>query len=170
MSSSPTKQPLPHFLPPNANAILSPPSPRAHRVLRRLQSAHSLSTTPTAFNSPSIISQQRLRQRNISTAQKDHVSQEASPQRPATIQSRTRSNSDAAVVDVSNTGPTTRKIATGKRIITPGIMGGRGNTLESLIREGPPGGDVAEALRDMRIDILSDGVKSDSDGMVCFEK
>src|SRR5438045_2969650 len=145
MSSSPTKQSLPLLGTANSNAMLPPPSPRAHGALRRLQSAQSLSTTILS-NSPSLISQQRVRQRNISTAKRDHLPREVSPQRPATIQSRQRSNSDAAVVDVSNTGPTTRKIATGKRIITPGIMGGRGNTLETLIREGPPGGDVAEAL------------------------
>lgn len=39
-------------------------------------------------------------------------------------------------------------------------------SLEKLLREGPPNGDVDTALESTRLKILDQGVKSDSDGMV----
>jgi cell cycle arrest protein BUB2 len=40
-------------------------------------------------------------------------------------------------------------------------------SLDRLLRDGPPGGDVAGALESARLKILDQGIKSDSDGMVC---
>jgi cell cycle arrest protein BUB2 len=38
-------------------------------------------------------------------------------------------------------------------------------SLDRLIRDGPPDGDVAGALESTRLKILDQGIKSDSDGM-----
>ena len=39
-------------------------------------------------------------------------------------------------------------------------------SLDKLIRDGPPDGDVVGALESTRLKILDQGIKSDSDGMV----
>lgn len=39
-------------------------------------------------------------------------------------------------------------------------------SLQQLIKEGPPDGDTVEALGMARRKVLSEGIKSDSDGMV----
>jgi cell cycle arrest protein BUB2 len=39
-------------------------------------------------------------------------------------------------------------------------------TLERLLREGPPNGDVEGALESTRLKILDQGIRSDGDGMV----
>jgi cell cycle arrest protein BUB2 len=41
-------------------------------------------------------------------------------------------------------------------------------SLERLIRDGPPDGDVQGALESARLKVLDQGIKSDSDGMVSF--
>lgn len=41
-------------------------------------------------------------------------------------------------------------------------------SVDRLVREGPPGGDVAGALESARLKVLDQGIRSDSDGMVCF--
>lgn len=41
-------------------------------------------------------------------------------------------------------------------------------SLERLIRDGPPDGDVRGALASARLKVLDQGIKSDSDGMVRF--
>jgi cell cycle arrest protein BUB2 len=39
-------------------------------------------------------------------------------------------------------------------------------SLDRLIRDGPPDGDVVGSLESMRLKILDQGVKADGDGMV----
>lgn len=39
-------------------------------------------------------------------------------------------------------------------------------SLDRLIREGPPDGDIITALESTRLKILDQGIKSDTDGMV----
>jgi len=39
-------------------------------------------------------------------------------------------------------------------------------SLDRLIREGPPDGDLVGALESTRLKILDQGIKSDTDGMV----
>lgn len=39
-------------------------------------------------------------------------------------------------------------------------------SLDRLIREGPPDGDVNGALESARLKVLDQGIRSDSDGMV----
>lgn len=41
-------------------------------------------------------------------------------------------------------------------------------SLDRLIREGPPDGDLQGALQSTRMKILDQGIKSDTDGMVSF--
>lgn len=43
-------------------------------------------------------------------------------------------------------------------------------SLERLLREGPPNGDVKGALESTRYKVLDQGIKSDSDGMVSHER
>lgn len=54
-----------------------------------------------------------------------------------------------------------RRPISGKRPIAADAL-----SLDRLIREGPPDGDVAGALESTRLKILDQGIKSDSDGMV----
>src|SRR5664279_1896239 len=97
MSSSPTKETVaslapPHTTPPPLNA---PPSPRSHRALRRLQSAHTLGQSNYQ---PSLISQQhkQVLQRNLSPAKKE-------------APSRARANSDASNMTPPNLGSAGRR-------------------------------------------------------------
>jgi cell cycle arrest protein BUB2 len=72
--------------------------------------------------------------------------------------------------------------------MTPPILGSAGRrpipgkrstaadalSLDRLIRDGPPDGDLVGALEATRLKILDQGIKSDSDGMVsigmqCYE-
>ncbi|KAI9804006.1 MAG: hypothetical protein M1833_000287 [Piccolia ochrophora] len=169
MSTSPSKRTTPHLAPSNitSTSTLPPSSPRTNRSLRRLQSAHSLSSQAAAgSNSPSLISQQRQQQqRNLSFAHKDFPSTDIPPVPRLASHGRSRSNSDAAVTSISHHGPTTRRNAAAKRIVTPALGVTKDVSLDTLVRQGPPDRDVAAALRDMRHCVLTDGIQSDSDGM-----
>ncbi|PBP22678.1 mitotic check point protein [Diplocarpon rosae] len=151
MSKSPTKESsIPRLSPPRQPlSLLNPPSPRTHRALRRLQSAHSLGQS----NQPSLISQQhkQVLQRNHppanSTALPHH--------------SRGRSNSDATNMAVPTTGSAAgRRLVNVKRPIAADAL-----SLDRLIRDGPPDGDLIGALDSVRLKILDQGIKSDTDGM-----
>lgn len=48
-------------------------------------------------------------------------------------------------------------------------MPGEALSLERLIRDGPPDGDLAAGLELVRLKILDQGIKSDGDGMVSFD-
>lgn len=138
----------PTRLAPPSQLVNDPPSPRTHRALRRLQSAHTLGQ-PNNPPSPSLISQQHR--------QSLHRSSIPNLQHPQ--HSRGRSNSDATSMTPTNT-------AAGRRPLLVKRPTAESLTLEKLIREGPPDGDLVGALESIRLKILDQGIKSDGDGMV----
>ncbi|KAI9642242.1 CDC16 protein [Ciborinia camelliae] len=154
-TSSPTKDafPFPSLAPPNQTSLNAPPppSPRSHRALRRLQSAHTLGS---AFNQPSLISQQHKQalEKVIPPIQKDAT-------QSTITRSRARSNSDVTNMVPNPTSASRRPIAN-RRFNASESM-----SLDRLIRDGPPDGDIIGSLESMRLKILAQGVKSDSDGM-----
>ncbi|KAK4231783.1 mitotic check point protein BUB2 [Podospora fimiseda] len=165
-----------------------PPSPGSHRTLRRLQSAHSLGAK--AAPQPSLISQQRFHQLQISQLPGRRLQQNDHPQLHHPLQhhlhqqqpqptlrrnvnsntsrspQRARANSDAQFLPVpipQQVGAMTavRRSALSKRSLAADAM-----SLERLLRDGPPNGDVEGALESTRLKILDQGIKADSDGMV----
>jgi cell cycle arrest protein BUB2 len=148
MATSPTKESIPSVPPPSKSTppLDAPPSPRSHRALRRLQSAHALGQQPS--NQPSLISQhhRQVLQRNLSPAKKDA---------PA----RARSNSDAP----SMPSPSSAARRPGVPVRRPAA---EALSLDRLIRDGPPDGDLLGGLEATRLKILDQGIKSDGDGMV----
>ncbi|KFY26295.1 hypothetical protein V491_01357 [Pseudogymnoascus sp. VKM F-3775] len=149
--ASPTKESFSSLAPSNIPAIQAPPSPRTHRTLRRLNSAHTLGS-----NKPSLISQQRLQQ----TSQNQSLRPIEQPSLPTThVHQRTRSNSDVTTVSTRGTG-----LASKKQISTKKPTGAETFSLDRLIREGPDR-DLTGALDSTRLKILDQGIKSDSDGM-----
>ncbi len=162
MTNSPIKH-VPH-LPPSTAATTDHQlrSPKSSRGLRKLQSAHQLSSNYTALNQPSLISQQRQQQqRNISSS---HTAQ--APQIPPlpTFSShhRTRSNSDAIVPNTASNATTSRKAAIPRK--SPASQSPR-EELEGLVRQGPQG-DLHADLARLRYLVLCEGLLADSDGMV----
>ncbi|KAK3986689.1 mitotic check point protein BUB2 [Cladorrhinum sp. PSN332] len=159
-----------------------PPSPGSHRTLRRLQSAHSLGAK--AAPQPSLISQQRFHQLQNSQLPgrrlqlNDHpqlqhpLQQQLHPPLRRNVNSNTsrspqraRANSDAPFLPVpipQQVGAMTavRRSALSKRSLAADAM-----SLERLLRDGPPNGDVEGALESTRLKILDQGIKADSDGM-----
>ena len=135
--------------------LQAPPSPRTHRALRRLQSAHNLGAR--ASNPPSLISQQRLReqQRNVSPTRTTVVSR--SPQRG-------RANSDATppLIQQMNVVAASKRAGSKKPVFSHGHL-----SLQQIIREGPTDGDFLGALESARWKVIDEGVKSAEDGMVC---
>jgi cell cycle arrest protein BUB2 len=151
---SPIKESIPSLPPPIATELQAPPSPRTHRALRRLQSAHSLGAK--AANPPSLISQQRQReqQRHASPVRREvSVGTNRSPQRG-------RANSDAPILHHLNSAVAKRSLNKKTNAAANGL------SLQQLLRDGPPDGDVGGALESARVKILDDGIKSDGDGMV----
>lgn len=138
-------------------SLNGPPSPISHRTLRRLNSSADLANRPSS--QPSLISQQR--QQQLDQGDAAHDGKPTSQVR--SLHTRTRSNSDAAVMSVTSTGPPARRQAVGRRIVAADAL-----SLDRLIREGPPDGDISSALESTRLKILDQGIKSDSDGMVCL--
>lgn len=175
MSQSPTKESTPSWVPRPASTLNPPPSPHSHRSLRRLQSAHTLgqasahSHTHTSSNSnlPSLISQQhkaqsQQQQQSQPQPQQHHHQRPHSPVRSST---RQRANSDVSVT-MNPSVPTppmaiTRRSNPPKKRPSTDLL-----SLERLIRDGPPEGDVQAGLDRARLKILDQGIKSDSDGMV----
>ncbi|OIW35090.1 TBC-domain-containing protein, partial [Coniochaeta ligniaria NRRL 30616] len=155
-------------------------SPGTHRALRRLQSAHNLGAK--ASSQPSLISQQRhqLQLQQLSQHQQlhppnshnqtqhTHQPSSGSPVRRNASNNRSpqrhRANSDAnanpPLVHQANSMPPPKRSALNRR-----STAADGMSLDRLLREGPPGGDVAGALESARLKILDQGIKSDSDGM-----
>ncbi|GAB1310062.1 CDC16 protein [Madurella fahalii] len=143
-----------------ATMQLHPPSPGTHRTLRRLQSAHSLGAK--AATQPSLISQQRLQ------LQQYHYQKPPSPPRRNVSFNRSpqrgRANSDAPPLpnpqQFTTMAATRRSSALSKRSLAADAM-----SLERLLRDGPPSGDVEGALESTRLKILDQGIRADSDGM-----
>ncbi|KAI9720433.1 MAG: hypothetical protein M1812_002939 [Candelaria pacifica] len=148
MSLSPSKSAV-HLAPNNAPTTLPPPSPRAHRSIRRLQSAQSLSSTPPTSNTPSLPSHQRQQQqRTVSGIHKDPPAQHPPPVPALPSNTRSRANSDAALTSVSQAAPPPRRNLAAKKVLAP-VVAAKGAGLDTLLREGPVGGDVTGALREM---------------------
>ncbi|ELR06855.1 hypothetical protein VC83_04839 [Pseudogymnoascus destructans] len=149
--ASPTKESFSSLAPTSIPSIQAPPSPRTHRTLRRLNSAHTLGS-----NKPSLISQQRLQQ----TSQNQTPRPKDQPPLPTThVHQRTRSNSDVTTVSTQATGLACRKQTSAKKPAAAETL-----SLDRLIREGPDR-DLRGALDSTRLKILDQGIKSDSDGM-----
>ena len=139
-----------------------PGSPRSPGRLRKLQSAHQLSSQYTSSGGPSLISQQRQQQqRNTSGILNPPVPPipaQHSPQR----QNRARSNSDANIPNAAKAAGSPRKAAFLKKTTTAKDPK---YELETLIRQGPRE-NVPLGLQNLRHWILCDGINADADGMV----
>lgn len=160
MHKSPSKETMknsPHRNAPHLPASTSAaPAQGSPRRLRKLQSAHQLSSNYSSLNGPSLISQQRQQQqRNTSAAHIPSIPPVPalpSPQK----HSRARSNSD---VPSPFAGPSPRRNMVPKKKDDPK------DELKSLMRRGPKG-EVLGALDELRHLILVDGLEADTDGMV----
>ncbi|KAK7970525.1 hypothetical protein PG996_001046 [Apiospora saccharicola] len=147
---------FPTLAPHLVTEISAPPSPRTHRALRKLQSAHNLGAAARTTAQPSLISQQRLlhQERNVSPTRK-----QASTRSPQ----RNRANSDAA--SPGNLQPA-MSLNRKRSALSRTSAAADNMSLERLIREGPPDGDVKGALESTRLKVLDQGIKADTDGMV----
>lgn len=166
--NSPTKENAAFLAPSNGTINSLSPSPGPHRALRRLQSAHNLGSSDLRGNvTPSLISQRRQQQLQQyqqplgagPPIREDQSS--ASNPLSSNPQTRIRSNSDASVVSASASGAAGRGQETGRRT---GVV--ETVSLDRLIRDGPQDRELVRALESMRLKILDQGIKSDSDGMV----
>ncbi len=173
MTTSPTKH-IPH-MPPPTSAVPAHQlrSPRSTPRLRKLQSAHALSSNYTAMNGPSLISQQRQQQqRHVSTSHNTSFSQ--TPQIPPLPQigplplahphNRARSSSD--LLSSSNVVAQPRRNLPAKKAASF-IPPTDAHEIDTIVRQGPRG-DLSNKLQRLRHLILVDGLESDSDGMVRF--
>lgn len=164
MTNSPIKH-APH-LPPSTTADQQLRSPKSNRGLRKLQSAHQLSSNYAALNQPSLISQQRQQQQRNTSSSHNAQAPQIPPLPTFSSHHRTRSNSDAIVPNVVSNTATSRKAAAPKK--SPANQSPR-EELESLVRQGPQG-DLQAELGRLRHLVLCEGLLADSDGMVCESK
>lgn len=160
-----------------------PPSPRTHRALRRLQSAHTLGAK--AASQGSLISQhyRDALHRNASPVRNPNPQAVAaasggdgggagSPATtptataglvPAQKQTRGRANSDAIspMMHQMNSVGATRRLGISKPVFSHGHL-----SLQQIIRDGPKDGDFIGALESARWKVVDEGVKAAEDGMV----
>lgn len=138
-------------------------SPRTTRTLRKLHSAHALSSNYSSLNGSSLTSQQRQQQQRNPVSSQISTQQQNPPIPPPSSHHRTRSNSDALVTSFSSsTSAPTRRNAVSKKTVSAQTPK---DELEALVRQGPRG-DVPTGLQRLRHLILCDGLDADSDGMV----
>lgn len=202
---SPIKESIPNFLPPLQTELQAPPSPRTHRTLRRLQSAHSLGAKAGAgavgmgmgvgsatANPPSLIALQRQQreQQRERELQREHHHQPHHPQhqlhhhhyqsqqRTGSPVRRDFSGASGFTAASSNRSPQRARANSDAAMVHGHLGGGRRSltkrtnavanalSLQQLLRDGPPEGDVGGALESARVKVLDDGIKSDGDGMV----
>ncbi|KAI0176697.1 mitotic check point protein [Pestalotiopsis sp. NC0098] len=163
---SPTRESNPTHAPSLATELHAPPSPRTHRQLRKLQSAHNLgaasrlsSSLSSSTSSASLISQARF---------KELQGRDASPTRRVVSNrsptGRHRSNSDlTSPASLLNAGA----MAVRQRFaMSTTSAAADAVSLERLLRDGPPDdSDIPSALESARLKVLDQGIKSDSDGM-----
>lgn len=133
-----------------------PPSPRTHRALRRLQSAHTLGAKAAAQGS--LLSQhrreQQQQQQRSNSPTRNPLAARQSLDLPQVARFRGRANSDAA--------PTgNRRSGVRKPVFSHGQM-----SLQQIIRDGPNDGDFVGALESARWKVIDEGVNSAEDGMV----
>ena len=165
------------------------PQQKHARTLRRLKSAHALSSHHGQSHAPSLASLQRQHQqhhqhapqppippqqsqpqshiRTSRSPQKDVSTAHAPPVQPLHGHGRTRSNTDATPLGLCTESHPQRHHAATKKMVTSGSSGNKGLSLDVLVREGPRNGDIKGGLECMRYQVLSNGVGSDHDGMVC---
>lgn len=157
-----------------------PPSPRTHRALRRLQSAHTLGAK--AAGQGSLISQhyREALHRNASPVRNnqavappagagpgDGAADSTTPTPTATNMrpppNRGRANSDAIspMMHQMNAVGATRRTGISKPVFSHGHL-----SLQQIIREGPNDGDFIGALESARWKVVDEGVKAAEDGMV----
>lgn len=151
--SSPLHPPGPALHQPSGTDLQPPPSPRTHRALRRLQSAHTLGATRVATNPPSLISQQRR-----------DLYRNVSPTRDIANHSphRSRAYSDASSpLGHPGANPAGKRANVKKPIFSHGHL-----SLQQIIREGPNDDDYPGALESARWKVVDEGIKSAEDGMV----
>ena len=159
MPTSPTRDAAQSAHPYVHTDLQPPPSPRTHRALRRLQSAHTLGAK--AAIQSSLISQQRREfQRNTSPT-RNGPSSNRSPQQ-AQQHTRGRANSDATspMLHQMNTVTASRRAGSRKPVFSHGHL-----TLQQIVRDGPNDGDFVGALESARWKVVDEGVKSAEDGM-----
>lgn len=164
MTNSPIKQAL--HLPASTAAPTEHQlrSPKSSRGLRKLHSAHQLSSNYAALNTTSLISQQRQQQQQRNTSASHTAQPPQIPPLPIlSSHHRTRSNSDAVVPNVASNASTSRKMTTTRR--SPASQDPR-EELEGLVRQGPQG-DLQAKLARLRYLVLCEGLLADGDGMVC---
>ncbi|KAJ6445841.1 mitotic check point protein (Bub2) [Purpureocillium lavendulum] len=129
-----------------------PPSPRTHRALRRLQSAHALGAA-RSINQPSLISQQRRDLQRAASPTRDPGAVNRSP-------NRGRANSDATTPPIHQLAASTKRSGLKKPVFSHGHL-----TLPQIIRDGPNDGDFVGALESARWKVIDEGIKSAEDGM-----
>lgn len=179
MTSRPPSQPNNPNPPPFAG-----PSPRR---LRKYQSHQALSSNYSSSSSsqqhPTLTPNGAVRARDSISAPNEQLQNsnnnapgESSASRPRLR--RVRSNSDAGSTKSSTVAPSTVSTTTTATATTatkprrpPRKTGSSGfpikrSNLETLLREGPAEGKIAEALQELRLLVLSTRVDADSDGMV----
>jgi cell cycle arrest protein BUB2 len=167
---SPSRETIPSFQPHLQTDLQPPPSPRTHRALRRLQSAHTLGAR-AAIQPTSLISQQRREQqqqllllRNTSPTRSSDAQGQGSSQTQLQYQ-RGRANSDAnsPLVHQMNAVTAAKRAGSKKPVFSHGHL-----SLQQIIRDGPPDTDFQGALESARWKVIDEGVKSAEDGMVSF--
>ncbi|KAK2937801.1 Rab-GTPase-TBC domain [Fusarium oxysporum f. sp. vasinfectum] len=168
-SNSSIKSAIPSLPAPVTTQLQAPPSPRTHRALRRLQSAHTLGARAREQGTPSLISQQRHRdtQRNASPTRPSQAPPAASGT-PSFSQNinrspqRGRANSDATppLIHQMNVVTASKRAGSKKPVFSHGHL-----PLHQIIREGPTDGDFLGALESARWKVIDEGVKSAEDGM-----
>ena len=162
MTNSPIKQ-APHLAPSTTTTTEHQlRSPKSNRGLRKLQSAHQLSSNYAALNAPSLISQQRQHQQRNTSSTYNNPALQIPPLPTLSSHHRTRSNSDAVVPNASSSAIAAKRVAASKK--NPPNQNPR-EELEGLVRQGPQG-DVPAELSRLRHLVLCEGLYADSDGMV----
>jgi cell cycle arrest protein BUB2 len=132
----------------DTSSIAIPTSPQTTRTVRRLQSHQQLSS-----NSPSLITQQRQQQQLHALTNRESREQ---LQPPMPNSGRTRANSDA---------PIAFKKPSSTRRLPASATHNRKSSLEVLLRDGPPSGNIEQGLSELRYQILSSRVEAGKEGM-----
>lgn len=156
----------------NITDLLPPPSPRTHRALRKLQSAHDLGAraadpsplspiTPQFQQPPHVVSPAHHELFSSHVFAGGPPSTNDSRLSSHHVRQRVRANSDAPPMGYHCNSTTANKRSV--MSINPRYTS---ISLTQLIREGPLEDDVPEALGAARRRVLSEGIKADTDGMV----
>ena len=184
---SPTKDCTPAIPDPISMELRAPPSPQSHRALRRLQSAHALGARGGFHATPSLLSQQLLREQH-QQIQEQRQQQSRSPPNRSRELSNASTNTAVSTVSASTWYTAATNVNSTPQNASRSPQRGRSNSdassaqkkrcnmdktnatadamsLERLLKDGPPENDVRGALDSLRLKILDQGIKSDSDGI-----